>query len=441
MPPSLQSLPNELKQQIATNLIIPNNDPDTSSSAVYPPNFNLLIDISSILALRLVSKDLRNNAASAFEEIISEVCIGCHESSIDRLTKMSEHPYFREHIRHLTISLNICSEGLLDHYGSPSQVQAQIQALAPSYKKFMHTERRMLTSGCFMLKLARSFKNLHSCTSIALNGSKWYPEASKARRPLLPFTSNNEECTQRSGPAILSAVVHAVILSGISVHDFNAGFDKWSSLPFEAFTPHYIDKDSLEKAFTNVTNLKLQVLPWETKGDESFLGLTQFINGIPSVQEVTLSLSNGGANYYWYEDEQRVFSFECFNEVLPAIYLPKLRNLSLLHFGTRSANLIKLLIKHKGSLRSLYLYRIGIIPGYELLADPSQKWPNFMRQLIGKLSLERLTIQDPWGKSNSPWLVPEYFTITNPIMEGDIDAQLQEAAKELERIMLDDSTT
>ncbi|TID18254.1 hypothetical protein E6O75_ATG06330 [Venturia nashicola] len=252
MPPSLQSLPNELKQQIAANLIVPLDDPNSSLTLLYPPRHNQLIDTSSILALRLVSKDMRDNAATTFETVISEICIGPHESSLDRFVKISEDPYFKQHIRHITFSSGISNLNGIYH---PSQLHQDLRShyLYELIESFCNNEHRMLFSGIYTLKIVRGLSNLTRCDSITISGGQWSLESTRLIQSVYGAIDAATDAVfghglfikdLREGESqILSAVCHAVSNSRIRLQELNIYCHERTSALMDVF-----DEDRLDTA-------------------------------------------------------------------------------------------------------------------------------------------------------------------------------------------------
>src|ERR1700761_5466447 len=88
MAPTLGSLPNEIKQAIIRELV---------------PH-RLYDEVKSLLNLRLVCKDLCNNASREFQTLFSEVTILYHLQGLRRLVEITNHPELRNAIKSITIS-------------------------------------------------------------------------------------------------------------------------------------------------------------------------------------------------------------------------------------------------------------------------------------------------------------------------------------------------
>ncbi|KAF2417687.1 hypothetical protein EJ08DRAFT_703322 [Tothia fuscella] len=93
MPPSLQTLPNELKQNIIAQFdILPNEWLDESS------------DLAALLNLRLTSKDLQETAASRFNDLFSNLTIHLLPSSLKKLAEIATSETLSKAVKKLAIT-------------------------------------------------------------------------------------------------------------------------------------------------------------------------------------------------------------------------------------------------------------------------------------------------------------------------------------------------
>ncbi|QDS76026.1 hypothetical protein FKW77_005045 [Venturia effusa] len=403
MPPSLQTLPNELKQKIAFELILP--DPSPADPA--PVLINRQIDTSHILAFRLTNRDIRDNAAIAFEEVISELCVGCSESSLDRVTKISEDPYFSKHIKRLCVSTRI--------YRGEATLLGPTNGSDQIHFNFGESERLMLASGQLMLKICNALQALPNCRTVVLSGSQLSSEVIAMRTSL---TGNfAQQCRYHFDIGrVLYDLTSAIIVSGISLSEFNVMLDERGSMPIAAFVLCMPRLAQLQKAFSNLTSLKLQVECWNRASqnpDPSHF--VTFVNSFPSVTTLELSLRDPGIGLDLPEDY--LYS----DLILRQIYLPNLRALVLAGMVTDGLFVEKFLLDHSASLRTLHIRNVGFTSSLACVT--------LFRALVGTTRLQELEVEAIWSCDDMTFDRNMLKSFTIRAQDGKIDCALNQALK------------
>lgn len=278
----------------------------------------------------------------------------------------------------------------------------------------------MLDSGESMIKISDALKALPNCLSIALTKNWGSSKRDKMLGSLTGVLSEGSELNPEVGRmpfAVTCAVIHSCSL----LREFNVMLDHAGSMPVSAFGPSSIRLAQLQRPFSNLATLKLQVRCWDGASDD-FSKFVNFVNSFLSVTTLELSLHDpdiepDATDDYIYPDL-----------ILRQIRLPKLRTLLLTLMVTDGLLLESFLRNHSASLRSVCMHNIGFTSAMEYIA--------LFKGLVGKMQLQefRLTSLGSYGEPNLDiqWL----STLGIQAEENNLDITLEHTEKSIARQIL-----
>lgn len=335
-----------------------------------------MTDTTALLALRLVSRDWRDNTALAFEEIISEVRIGGSECSLDRLTTLSKDLYHSRHVKQIIVCTRTCwadagdagvSNGFLQHYIN-----------------FQNSEILMLDSGVITVKISDALKELPNCLSIVLGDNSASSECAKMWTRTGGWHQGDGRERSPEVERIPCAVASAIVHAGISLRELKVMLDDHGSMLISAFGPCNVRLAQPRKSFSSIKTLKLQVRCWESGTTDDFSQFVDFVNSFRSVTTLELSLHEPDPDLEPESGDRLIPDL-----ILRRIRLPKLRALVLNLMVTDGQSLASFLHDHSASLRTLRIYNIGFSSAMECIA--------LFQRLVGKMQLQELKVVALWS--------------------------------------------
>ncbi|KAF2417690.1 hypothetical protein EJ08DRAFT_70833 [Tothia fuscella] len=155
MASTLQSLPNELKQKIIAKI---DKSPEHESDEL------LTEGVRDVLNLRLVSHDLRDNSAFAFEALFAEITIHLHPRSFVLLVAIASHDKLQKAVRNLFITTNYFAEFHLLNYAHNEQFDIKERPeLSATHNELIAEQEAFWESGESIPKLAQALIALENC--------------------------------------------------------------------------------------------------------------------------------------------------------------------------------------------------------------------------------------------------------------------------------------
>ncbi|KAF2417689.1 hypothetical protein EJ08DRAFT_684038 [Tothia fuscella] len=379
MAPSLQSLPNELKQ-----LIIANIDP-----AEHPQLY--LREISGIRALtnvRLVSKDLCHNATRSFNALFEHLTVHLQPRSFLWLAQIAAHEELRKEVKKLSVTIRCFSPSAAEAIKPPysGRLNRRVDNL---YTKCLEEQENSHTFGKNVDSLVNALRSFENCHTVSVNDDigLWRGKSTRIGADVFNevFRDSEFDHELEFNARVFSTLVEAMSFPDINVDTFliECGRPRDSGNFFpKLFSPPSVMNGPYQAAFVNVQSLQLQIRFIEASSGNEDLSfgdteLTTFWHMTPRLEELSLSFDT-------FYDSHEAHWRDYLSHMLFDTAMLALKSLTISYLEIDSTILMGFLLRHGTTFLQLTLNTAVL--------ENLHSWPPFLCALADSLALQRLEI-------------------------------------------------
>ncbi|KAK2743501.1 hypothetical protein FQN57_004798 [Myotisia sp. PD_48] len=305
-----------------------------------------------------------------------------HPYSLKNLLDISMQPAFAPHVRTLEISpnhLKIDPHNIIADLEHGRIVSGPISLHPTGYLRHLQDQSKAREFGLDICWLVQALRNLPNCKCVMIYDHarvEPFGAATIKRQTGAPLngTFDHGESIKFVERAIW------VVLMAISMSESNVDMLGVTYGVFSTPAIPYILRKSIDNAnqlrlnFPSINTLNLLLDPDDGNSMENWTkDLIDFIKLFPRIMTFNLE--------FWPQDEHR------FKTISDTLHLQYLQDLELSFFGCHESDIIRLLLRHKDTLKTIRL------KGIDLISD-GEAWGSLICAIRDNLSLDTLMITD-----------------------------------------------